>query len=131
MPSDMWSLGCILAELYKGELLFPTHENLEHLALIERTIGPFPKQLLDAATKLANEAFDSDGRHRMNRVLCSESAAYVRSTPKLESLVRKPEEAWFRRLLSDSLRIDPDKRSTAHECLKYLARINRDVVRVA
>lgn len=36
MPSDVWSLGCILAELYLGGLLFATHDNVEHLALIEK-----------------------------------------------------------------------------------------------
>jgi len=35
-PSDLWSAGCILAELYMGELLFATHDNVEHLALIEK-----------------------------------------------------------------------------------------------
>ena len=32
--SDMWSLGCILAELYTGNQLFPTHETSEHLEMI-------------------------------------------------------------------------------------------------
>ena len=35
-PSDLWSAGCILAELYRGELLFATHDSLEHLALMEK-----------------------------------------------------------------------------------------------
>jgi len=38
-PSDMWSVGCILAELLTGELLFGTHEDLEHLALMEKILG--------------------------------------------------------------------------------------------
>jgi hypothetical protein len=33
-PSDLWSIGCILPELFTGEYLFGTHENLEHLALV-------------------------------------------------------------------------------------------------
>ena len=33
-PSDLWSAGCIIAELYRGELLFGTHDNEEHLALM-------------------------------------------------------------------------------------------------
>lgn len=37
--SDIWSLGCIICELWTGSLLFQTHENIEHLALIEKIIG--------------------------------------------------------------------------------------------
>lgn len=36
MASDMWSLGCILMELYTGDVLFRTHEHLEHLAMMVR-----------------------------------------------------------------------------------------------
>lgn len=37
---DMWSLGCIIFELYTGHLLFRTHDSTEHLRLIEKIIGP-------------------------------------------------------------------------------------------
>eukprot|EP00667_Euglena_gracilis_P017396 EG_transcript_18328 len=40
--ADMWSVGCILIELYTGEVLFDTHENREHLALMDKVIGPIP-----------------------------------------------------------------------------------------
>jgi dual-specificity kinase len=36
---DMWSLGCILVELLAGDALFQTHENLEHLAMMEKVGG--------------------------------------------------------------------------------------------
>ncbi len=39
--SDVWSIACILVELYTGELFFPTHDNEEHLALIETICGNF------------------------------------------------------------------------------------------
>ncbi|CUM55413.1 uncharacterized protein AC631_03245 [Debaryomyces fabryi] len=38
-PCDMWSVGCILVELVIGEPLFKTHDNLEHLAMIEKVCG--------------------------------------------------------------------------------------------
>jgi len=38
-PSDVWSIGCMLAELYTGELLFATHEDIEHIALMEKILG--------------------------------------------------------------------------------------------
>ncbi|ODV75198.1 serine/threonine protein kinase KNS1, partial [Cyberlindnera jadinii NRRL Y-1542] len=37
-PCDMWSLGCILVELVTGEALFNTHENLEHLAMMQKIL---------------------------------------------------------------------------------------------
>jgi hypothetical protein len=35
-------MACIIVELYTGELFFDTHENLEHLAMIEKQCGPLP-----------------------------------------------------------------------------------------
>jgi hypothetical protein len=29
-------MACIIIELYTGELFFDTHENIEHLAMIEK-----------------------------------------------------------------------------------------------
>ena len=40
--SDIWSLACVLAELYTGELLFPTHDDYEHIAMIEKMCGRVP-----------------------------------------------------------------------------------------
>merc|ERR1719499_1237192 len=51
--SDLWSIGCILMELYTGEQLFETHEELEHMALIERVIGPMPRSMLGSAEAAA------------------------------------------------------------------------------
>lgn len=113
--------GCILTELYQGELLFATHDNVEHLALIEQVIGPFPRRMLKRAknSQLANEAFDSSGAHRMERVLPPESLAYVKRIGPLESIVFD-EDTWFLRLLRRILVTDPDERATARECLRKL-----------
>lgn len=34
-PCDLWSIGCILVEFYTGDALFQTHDNLEHLAMMQ------------------------------------------------------------------------------------------------
>lgn len=54
--SDLWSIGCILMELYTGEQLFATHEELEHLALMEQILGSFPERFLDRALDRARSA---------------------------------------------------------------------------
>ncbi|XP_043475600.1 dual specificity protein kinase CLK3 isoform X1 [Leptopilina heterotoma] len=41
-PCDVWSIGCILFELYLGITLFQTHDNREHLAMMERILGLIP-----------------------------------------------------------------------------------------
>lgn len=38
-PCDIWSIGCILVEFFTGDALFQTHENLEHLAMMESVVG--------------------------------------------------------------------------------------------
>lgn len=53
--SDQWSIGCILMEIYVGDQLFATHEELEHLALIERIIGPLPERMMRHAGTSARE----------------------------------------------------------------------------
>ena len=43
-PCDIWSIGCIAFELYLGFTLFQTHDNREHLAMMEKILGPFPEK---------------------------------------------------------------------------------------
>ncbi|RKP17963.1 kinase-like protein, partial [Rozella allomycis CSF55] len=39
---DIWAVGCISVELFTGKLLFKTHDDIEHLALMEKILGAFP-----------------------------------------------------------------------------------------
>lgn len=44
-PCDVWSIGCIMFELYLGITLFQTHDNREHLAMMERILGTLPGRM--------------------------------------------------------------------------------------
>ncbi|CAI4614632.1 BBM_1a_G0034580.mRNA.1.CDS.1 [Saccharomyces cerevisiae] len=47
-PCDIWSIACVLVELVIGESLYPIHENLEHMAMMQRINGtPFPTDIID------------------------------------------------------------------------------------
>lgn len=131
LPSDIWSLGCIFVELYQGELLFGTHDDVEHLALIERIVGVFPRWMIREAKHgkqraLADEAFNSEGYHRLDRVLPPDSFRYVRSSKPLERIVKHYDDQWFLELLLRMLVIDPGYRARADDCLQLLARFGRD-----
>ncbi|BGP38722.1 serine threonine protein kinase CMGC group [Rhodotorula kratochvilovae] len=53
-PCDMWSIGCILVEFVTGEALFQTHDNLEHLAMMEKVFCPMPPAYASNAQKLTS-----------------------------------------------------------------------------
>uniref|UniRef100_A0AAY4D8T6 dual-specificity kinase n=1 Tax=Denticeps clupeoides TaxID=299321 RepID=A0AAY4D8T6_9TELE len=50
-PCDVWSIGCILFEYYLGFTLFQTHDNREHLAMMERILGPVPSRMIRKTRK--------------------------------------------------------------------------------
>ena len=58
---DMWSLGCILAELYTGYPLFPGKNESEQLALVQEVLGLPPRRVLESA-KRRSKFFDAHGK---------------------------------------------------------------------
>ena len=56
---DIWSLGCILAELYTGEPLFPGNNEQEQLEYIMELCGIFPESMIDKSRK-KQHYFDTD-----------------------------------------------------------------------
>jgi dual-specificity kinase len=53
-PCDIWSIGCILVEFFTGDALFQTHDNLEHLAMMEAVCGAkLDTHLIQAVNSMA------------------------------------------------------------------------------
>lgn len=46
-PCDMFSIGCILVEFYTGDALFQTHDNIEHLGMMEVVMGRMPRRMIE------------------------------------------------------------------------------------
>lgn len=65
LSCDMWSLGCMAYELGCGRPLFQTHRhffgNREHLALINKLLGPIPQQILVQLDTVNASMFDEHG----------------------------------------------------------------------
>mmetsp|Transcript_94232 Transcript_94232/g.170202 ORF Transcript_94232/g.170202 Transcript_94232/m.170202 type:complete len:515 (+) Transcript_94232:141-1685(+) len=131
--SDVWSMGCIFMELYAGELLFGTHENCEHLALMERTLGRIPEKMLKATPASAKEKFvvvERSGQARLNWPEGAQSASserHVRSQLPIMEMVPK-EHSVFADFISQLLTNDPAKRPSAKEALRhrYLSEVFSD-----
>jgi serine/threonine protein kinase len=115
--ADMWSVGCILIELYTGEVLFDTHENREHLALMEKILGPFPDWFSRRISDSARKYFRSDGKLRWPDMASSEkSIAKVERCQPIEELCG---DADFIDLLKCLLNYDKKRRLTAREALNH------------
>uniref|UniRef100_A0A1A8MWY9 dual-specificity kinase n=1 Tax=Nothobranchius pienaari TaxID=704102 RepID=A0A1A8MWY9_9TELE len=63
MAIDMWSLGCILAELYTGYPLFPGESEVEQIACIMEVLGMPPNDFVQSASR-RKLFFDSKGNPR-------------------------------------------------------------------
>jgi len=124
-PSDMWSLGCILAELYTGECLFLASDKYEHFALIDGVVGPFPKHMIEDSP-VAKPFFDSNGRFRRQALPSISSQTMVEQVQPLEGMNvnvnnnSSNDDQAFRllQLLMKLLVIDPCLRATASEAFQ-------------
>lgn len=117
LPSDLWSVGCILAELYDGELLFATHSNTEHIALMERCLGSFPRAMIDAS-KHGKKYFDNNGLSRWQVCLSRDGQRHVRRMRTLREFTAGSHNTGLLELLGRLLEIDPARRTSALDALR-------------
>lgn len=122
--ADVFSLGAILMELYTGDLLFQTHGDTEHLALIEKIIGPFTKKQLDTAHRdvLAKHFLrkyesgtGSTNSYQVRKVNFDSKEAQRRfeTQGRLREIFDPRHADTFGEIVEASLRIDPKDRENA------------------
>ncbi|XP_060646501.1 serine/threonine-protein kinase Doa isoform X7 [Drosophila nasuta] len=115
-PCDVWSIGCILFELYLGITLFQTHDNREHLAMMERILGQIPYRM---ARKTKTKYFyhgklDWDEK--------SSAGRYVRDHCKplfLCQLNDSEDHCELFNLIKKMLEYEPSSRITLGEALRH------------
>merc|ERR1719174_2090269 len=117
-------MGCIAIELYTGELLFRTHANLEHLALMERIVGSLPQFMLDGAGQEAKDEFLCMGDNDKWDLRRAELEADEAATKKISQVPTLCEHVLPQhRLLSDlaalMLTRDPGNRPAASKLFRH------------
>ncbi|KAF6137207.1 hypothetical protein GIB67_030971 [Kingdonia uniflora] len=121
-PCDIWSVGCILVELCTGEALFQTHENLEHLAMMERVLGPLPPHMLKRVDRHAEKYVKRGKLYWPEGAVTRESIRSVTKLPRLQNLIMEHVDnsgGEFINLLQSLLKYDPCDRLTAREALRH------------
>ncbi|KAI8997901.1 kinase-like domain-containing protein [Pilobolus umbonatus] len=112
---DMWSLGCIIAELYTGVPLFPGENEQEQLLCMMETLGLPDRYLVDTCSR-KNLFFDSNNHPRI-----SVNSKGKRRFPGARSLFQalKCNDAVFVHFIEQCLEWDSNKRITPYEALQH------------
>ncbi|KAF2740786.1 kinase-like protein [Polyplosphaeria fusca] len=132
-PCDIWSIGCILVEFFTGDALFQTHDNLEHLAMMEAVCGgKLDKEIIRQVSRAergssrsssssASKYFKNQKLDYPNAETPKASRKYVKAMKKLPETI--PPHTTFNRQFLDLLKkifvYDPKKRITAKEALQH------------
>lgn len=115
IPIDMWSLGCILAELLSGYPIFPGENEQEQLACIMEIFGPPEKHLIEKSSR-KKLFFDSMGKPRVT--VSSKGRRRRPSSKSLQSAIKCEDDA-FLDFLTLCLRWDPEKRLKPEQAMQH------------
>ncbi|PMD24199.1 kinase-like protein [Hyaloscypha hepaticicola] len=113
-PCDIWSIGCILVEFFTGDALFQTHDNLEHLAMMESVCGSkLDSHLIQQVNTMA--------KRNGGNPAAKASRRFVKAMKRLDEII--PDNNKFCRNFLDLLRkifvYDPAERITAKQALQH------------
>lgn len=129
-PCDIWSIGCILVEFFTGDALFQTHDNLEHLAMMENVVDrKIDAHLIQQVNKMAHRNSGNPASKFFKRLKLDyptqdttrASRRFVKAMKKLNDII--PSNNSFCRNFLDLLKkifvYDPADRITAKQALQH------------
>ncbi|KAI0050465.1 CMGC CLK protein kinase [Auriscalpium vulgare] len=121
-PCDAFSLGCILVEFYTGIALFQTHDNLEHLAMMEMVMGKMPERFGRAGARSKPEYFKEGNKLDWPKPKATkQSKKEVRATRSLQEIIPPTDiiNRHFLDLVHKLLIFDPAQRITVRDALNH------------
>ncbi|KAL1110328.1 hypothetical protein AAG570_007861 [Ranatra chinensis] len=117
MPIDMWSLGCILAELLTGFPLLPGEDEADQLACIIELLGMPPQKLLDVSKRTKN--FISSKGYPRGGVSRRGKHRGPPGSVELRQALRNCDDPLFVDFVRRCLDWDPDTRMTPASALRH------------
>ncbi|KAI0360089.1 CMGC/CLK protein kinase [Trametes cingulata] len=121
-PCDAFSLGCILVEFYTGVALFQTHDNLEHLAMMEQVMGKMPERFARSGARAKPEYFKEGSKLDWPKPKATkQSKKEVRACRSLQEIIPATDtiNRQFLDLVKKLLTFDPAQRITVKEALNH------------
>ncbi|KDQ53202.1 hypothetical protein JAAARDRAFT_137486 [Jaapia argillacea MUCL 33604] len=121
-PCDVFSLGCILVEFYTGVALFQTHDNLEHLAMMEQVMGKMPDRFARAGSRSKPEFFKEGSKLDWPKPKASrQSKKDVKACRTLQEIIQPTDivNKHFLDLVRKLLTFDPAQRITVRDALNH------------
>ncbi|EIW84213.1 CMGC CLK protein kinase [Coniophora puteana RWD-64-598 SS2] len=121
-PCDAYSLGCILVEFYTGVALYQTHDNLEHLAMMEAVMGKMPEHFARRGARSKPEFFKEGSKLDWPKPKASrQSKKDVKATRMLQDVIPPTDimNQHFLDLVRRLLAFDPNQRLTVREALHH------------
>ena len=128
---DLWSLGCILAELYTGEPLFAGNDEFDQLARMMEVLGMPPPSMLENS-KRTHHFFCSEGYPRYCFTSLQEGTVKMvgtrsqrgkyrgpPATKELSKCLKNCEDEVFLDFMKGCLKWDPKQRLTAIKALQH------------
>jgi dual specificity tyrosine-phosphorylation-regulated kinase 2/3/4 len=112
---DMWSLGCILAELSTGYPLFPGESEHEQILCIMEVLGVPPQSLLVQSTR---KRLFFDGENGPKLITNSRGKRRIPGTKTIQGVLKSSDPA-FTDFVTQCLTWNPETRLTPDAALKH------------
>ena len=118
---DMWSFGCIIAELYVGYPIFPGESEQDQLCRIMEMIGVPSNELMRISERKQRFFKYNDATQTLDPLMFKNSRGkYRKPGGKPLDLVIGNEDPDFTDFVSRCLTMDPRKRLTPNKALKHV-----------
>lgn len=114
---DIWSIGCMIYELYTGEILFDPDKDKDfsrdfhHLFLIEEICGEFPKNMIKKSPR-NKEFFKNYKLNYKKKINMINIETLIKKDNKLSNLILN--------IIKSCLKIDPISRKSISELITLL-----------